>query len=361
VHKKSGNFLPDFLYYWSGALCFKFYASCFKNMATYDFIAIGDMVTDAFIRLETPSAHVDLDKNVREICMRFGDKVPYKEVIVIPAVGNSANAAVSASRLGLKSALVSNIGDDYFGKECLAALKKERVGAEYITAHKDKKTNYHYVLWFESERTILVKHEEYNYALPDIDSPKWVYLSSLGENSLPFHGQIERFLENHPETKLAFQPGTYQMKFGKEKMAYFYKRADVSFCNKEESQRILETKEDDIKKLLVMMRDLGPKIVVITDGTIGAYSYDGSKMLFMKPYPDPKPPYSRTGAGDAFSSTFTVALALGKDAREALRWGPINSMSVVQQVGARAGLLTRKTLDGYLASAPADYEPQHIS
>ena len=327
---------------------------------TYDFIAIGDMVTDAFIRLETPSAHIDVDHDVREICMRFGDKVPYKEVIVVPAVGNSANAAVSASRLGLKSALVSNIGDDYFGKECLAALGMEHVGIEYVTMQKDQKTNYHYVLWFESERTILVKHEEYNYALPDIDSPSWIYLSSLGGNSLPFHGLIERFLTNHPETKFAFQPGTYQMKFGKEKMAYFYKRADVFFCNKEESQRILETKEDDIKKLLAMMRELGPKIIVITDGTKGAYTYEGREMLFMRPYPDPKPPYSRTGAGDAFSSTFTVALALGKDVHEALRWGPINSMSVVQQVGARAGLLTRNVLEGYLASAPADYQPQNV-
>lgn len=329
-------------------------------MAQYDFIGIGDMVTDAFIRLETPSAHVDIDHNVREICLRFGEKVPYKEVIVVPAVGNSANAAVSAARLGLKSALVSNIGDDYFGKECLAALKEERVGTEYIASHKGQKTNYHYVLWFESERTILVKHEEYNYALPDIDSPKWIYLSSLGGNSLPFHGLIERFLVNHPETKFAFQPGTYQMKFGWEKMVYFYKRADVFFCNKEESQRVLETTESDIKKLLALMRDLGPKIVVITDGTKGAFSYDGTEMLYMKPYPDPKPPLNRTGAGDAFSSTFTVALALGKSVREALQWGPINSMSVVQQVGARAGLLTRNTLEGYLASAPPDYEPQEI-
>lgn len=329
-------------------------------MAKYDFIAIGDMVTDAFIRLEDPSAHVDVDRSVREICLRFGEKVPYKEVIVVPAVGNSANVAVSAARLGLKSALVSNIGDDYFGKECLAALKTERVGTEYITAHKGEKTNYHYVLWLGAERTILVKHEEYNYALPDIDSPKWIYLSSLAPNSLPYHGLIGRFLENHPETKFAFQPGTYQMKFGKEKMAYFYKRAEVSFCNKEESQRILETNEEDIKKLLVAMRGLGPNIVVITDGTKGAYSYDGSDMLFMKPYPDQKPPLNRTGAGDAFSSAFVVALALGKDMRESLRWGPVNSMSVVQQVGARAGLLTREMLEGYLASAPADYEPSRI-
>jgi len=148
------------------------------------------------------------------------------------------------------------------------------------------------------------------------------------------------------------------MKFGKESLKGIYKRSDLFLCNKEEAQRILEIEERDIKKLLKMMAALGPKITVITDGVKGAYSYDGKEMLFMRPYPDPKPPLERTGAGDAFSSTFTVALALGMNIRDALKWAPINPMSVVQQIGARAGLLTRKELEEYLAKAPDDYEPK---
>jgi len=330
------------------------------NKNKYDFIAIGDTVTDAFIRLDTEAAHIDIDKGTREICMRFADKIPYKEVYVIPAVGNSANAAVSAARLGLSSALVSNVGDDYFGEECLGALAKEKVATEFIKKHLGRKTNYHYVLWFEDDRTILIKHEEYEYGLPDIGNPRWVYFSSLGGNSLPFHKVVEKYLLDHSETKLAFQPGTYQMKFGKEALAGLYKRSEVFICNKEEAQRILGKDESDIKKLLQMVQDLGPKIVVITDGVNGAYTYDGQEFLFIRTYPDPRPPLQRTGAGDAFSSTFVVALILGKDIRTALRWAPINSMSVVQQIGARAGLLTQSELEKYLVSAPADYEPKII-
>ncbi len=329
-------------------------------MPTPDFLAIGDTVTDAFIRIKEASVHCDEHHGKCELCMRFGDKIPYEDVFVIPAVGNSANAAVSAARLGLASALVSNVGDDYYGKECLDALVAEHVGTEFMAAHKDRKTNYHYVLWYQDDRTILIKHEQYDYVLPDIGSPKWLYLSSLGENSAAFHSDLERYLVAHPEIKLAFQPGTFQMKMGRTALAGLYRRADIFFCNKEEAQRILEIEESDIKKLLAAMRELGPKIVVITDGTKGAYSYDGNKMLFMRAYPDPKPPYERTGAGDAFSSTFTVALALGMGMSEALRWGPINSMSVVQQVGARAGLLTRPELEKLLAAAPDDYVPQMI-
>lgn len=325
----------------------------------YDFIAIGDIVTDAFIKIKEATIE-DGDDGGTKICMNFGDKIPYEDVYIVPAVGNSANAAVSASRLSLKSALVTNLGDDYYGKECLDVLKKEKVGAEFVKIHKNKKTNYHYVLLFNEERTILIKHEEFEYLLPKIGNPKWIYLSSLSFNSLAFHSVIEKYLNERPEINLAFQPGTYQMKFGKSALAGIYKRANIFSCNKNESQRILETKETDIKKLLEGIHELGPKIVLITDGKRGAYAYDAGKMWFMPPYPDPKPPINRTGAGDAFSSTFTVAISLGKSVEEALKWGPVNSMSVTQQMGARAGLLTREKLEEYLVKAPADYRPRLI-
>ncbi|MEK7560001.1 MAG: carbohydrate kinase family protein [Patescibacteria group bacterium] len=326
----------------------------------YDFIGIGDMVTDAFIHLKEASVHCDINKEKCQICMRFGDKIPYDEVYVVPAVGNSANASVAAVRLGLKSALVTNIGDDFHGSECIEVLKKENVGTEFVKKHAGKKTSYHYVLWFDDDRTILIKHQEYEYSFPDIGKPKWIYLSSLGATSLSFHGILQKYFMQNPEVKLAFQPGTYQIKLGKDEMQFFYKRAEVVICNTDEAQRILETGVEDIKKLLKMMHDLGGKIVVITDGPKGAYAFTGSEAFFMPPYPDPKPPLERTGAGDAFSSTFVIALCSGLSIEDALRWAPVNSMSVVQEVGARAGLLTREKLEEYLKDAPEDYKPVKI-
>lgn len=329
-------------------------------LTSFDFIAIGDTVTDAFIRLKEASVHCTVDREKCEICMRFADKIPYESVTIIPAVGNSANAAVAASRLGLSTALVSNVGDDYFGTECVDALTRERVATDFVRVNAGAKTNYHYVLWYEDDRTILIKHEEYHYQLPDIDDPKWMYLSSLGENSLAFHGEIERYLALHPNVKLAFQPGTYQIKFGKGALVDLYTRTEIFICNTDEARRILGVEEADVKKLMSSLRALGPKIVVVTDGPKGAYADDGKIAWFMPPYPDPKPPFERTGAGDAFSSTFVVAIARGMSIPDALRWAPINSMSVVQQIGAHAGLLTEAQLKEWLAKAPASYMPKAI-
>lgn len=329
-------------------------------MEQYDFIAIGDSTTDAFIRLKEASVHCDINREKCEISMRFKDKIPYEEVYVVPAVGNAANASVAAARLGLKSALITNIGNDYFGEETLATLKKENVSTEFVAVNSGKKTNYHYVLWYEDDRTILIKHQEYDYHLPYFNDPKWVYFSSMGENSLPFHDVFEKYMSEHPNVKLAFQPGTYQMKFGRKKLEGIYKRAEVFISNKEEAQRILESSEPDVKKLMAEISKLGPKTAVVTDGVKGAYVSDGKSFWFMPPYPDPKPPYERTGAGDAFSSTFVAALCLGLRIEEALRWAPINSMSVVQYVGAREGLLSRYKMEKYLTEAPDNYVPKLI-
>jgi len=325
----------------------------------YDFIAIGDITIDAFIKLQNFSIHSDRGK--KEICINFGDKIPYKEVVEIPAVGNSPNAAVSASRLGLKSALITNLGDDENGQKCLDSLERDGVSNEFVKKHNGINTNYHYVLQYEEERTILIKHEEYPYEWPEIPPTKWLYLSSLGHNSLPYHQKIVEWLEEHPETKLAFQPGTFQMELGYEKLKNLYKVTTLFFCNKEEAQRILGIKETDIKILLRKMRDLGPKTIVITDGASGATTFNGEEMWHMPMYPDPAPPVDRTGAGDSFSSTLTSFLAIGLPIQEALKRAPINSMSVVQFTGAQEGLLTKKKLEQFLENAPTDYKAIKIS
>lgn len=328
-----------------------------------DFVAIGDTVVDAFIRLK--EAHLDEDHNLKtndmELCMVFGTKIPYDFVKVVYAVGNSANASVAASRLGLKSALISNLGKDDDGEKCMQSLLKDGVDTRYMRSYEGMKTNYHYVLWFGDERTILIKHEDFPYTLPlGAPGPRWLYLSSLNDKSLPYHHEIAQYLAEHPETKLAFQPGTFQIKLGAEILKNLYAHTEVFFCNVEEARIILKTEEPEPKNLAKMMTTLGPKIAVITDGPKGAFVYDGVDTWYMPVYPDPAPPYDRTGAGDSFASTFVSALALGKNPAEAITWAPINSMSVVQKIGAQEGLLTRPELEKYLAEAPENYHAKKL-
>ena len=325
-----------------------------------EFLAIGDIVIDAFIKLKQATIRGTPDSKDYEICMPFADKIPYEEMYILPAVGNAGNAVVSASRLGLKSALISNIGDDKEGILCLNSLKENKVNTDLVKINKGIKTNYHYVLGYEADRTILIKHEIYPYLLPEMEEPKWIYFSSVNETAFPFHLILADYLDTHTETKLAFQPGKFEIKLGKEKLARLYKHSEIFFCNVEEAKKILGIDALEIKDLLKSIYDLGPKNVVITDGPSGAYAYDGQDYLFIPIYPDPEPPYERTGAGDAFSSTVVSAIILGKTLAEALSWAGINAMSVVKYIGAQKGLLAREKLEEYLKVAPESYKVKKI-
>lgn len=330
----------------------------------YDFVAFGDIVVDAFIELNIDQADVseDMDTGRKTLHMPFGSKLPYNDVVVVDAVGNSPNAAVSAHRLGLNTALVTNVGNDSRGKDCLNALRQEGVHTDYVKVHEDKGTNYHFVLRYGPERTILINHEKYPYIIPDFAvAPRFIYFSSIGEHGVDFHFELAKYIKANPETKLVFQPGTFQIKLGPEKLKEIYEVTEIFFCNKEEAQEILCSDEQDVPTLIRAFKQLGPKMPVITDGPNGAYVVDEDDQGWHMPmYPDPAPPVDRTGAGDSFSSTFTAAIALGMTPAEALSWGPINSMSVVQHIGAQKGLLTMDQLKEFLANAPEDYKAKQV-
>lgn len=333
-------------------------------MSEIEVLAIGDVVTDAFIKLLDDRATAYENEEGKFLTMPFGTKVPFSHAEVIEAVGNAANAAVSFAKFGIKSGLVSNVGGDVHGRDILKSLHDKKVDSRLVIVNPNKVTNYHYVLWYKEERTILIKHEEYDYHWPRFratDIPEWVYFSSISKNALDhYHDFVSDWLEEYPEVKMAFQPGTYQLEAGVERLKRIYARTEVLVLNREESVLVTGGNHDNIHELLDKLHSYGPKIVCITDGPDGAYASDGTNKFKMPPYPDPAPPFERTGAGDAFASTFVAALIQGNNIEGALQWAPINSMNVVQHTGAQAGLLTEHEIGELLKKAPEWYKSEKI-
>ncbi len=329
----------------------------FKKKLTL--VSIGDIAIDAFIRIKEAHEVCSINSETCQLCLSFANKIPYEFDEIVPAVGNSANAAVTCAKLGFSSSLVTHLGKDKNGKDCINSLKKSGVSVSHVYSHKDKRTNYHYVLWYGPERTILVKHEEFPYHLPKLVKPDWIYLSSMGSNSLEYHKAIENYLLKNKSVKLAFQPGTYQMKMGIEVLKDIYARTEIFICNVEEAELITKSQTKDIRILSEKIYALGPKIVVITDGPKGSYSFDGKTILFIEAYPQ-EPAYERTGAGDTYSATFMAAIAYGETLETAMKWASVNSMNVCKFVGAQKGLITIPEIKIYLDKAPADWTTKEV-
>lgn len=328
-----------------------------------DVVSIGDIVTDAFIKLIDDQAVTYQNDQGKWLSVPFGTKIPFDHAEIVEAVGNASNAAVAFARLGLNSAFVTNVGGDTHGQDMIKALHKEKVDTRFVRINPGKNSNYHYVLWYKDERTILIKHEEYDYHWPHLrptETPKWVYFSSISEHAIEYHDQVADWLEANPEVLLAFQPGTFQMEAGTERLKRIYARSAVLILNREEAALVGGGNHEDIHDLFNKLHELGPHVVVITDGPNGAYASDGENRFSMPLYPDPAPPVDRTGAGDSFASTFVAALIKGNNLEGALQWAPINSMNVVQKVGAQAGLLTEEQIEFYLKRSPDWYHPTRL-
>ena len=320
-------------------------------------LAVGDINTNAFIKMNEEHGEITTDdKGYTRLSIEMGGKIPYDDVEEFRAGECSPNAAVSMTRLGLEVDLMTWIGDDEAGQHMVGYLKEQGVGTDYMVVEPGLKSNYHYVLRFGADRTKLQKFEDYSYQWREPSRvPDWIYLGVLGEKTWPLHEALLDYLNRNPSVKLVFQPGMFHLMWGAEKLADFYKRAEIVIMNREEAAELTGADRSSVTDLIKGLHDLGVTIAIVTDGADGAYASNGSGVLFMPNYPDPAPPFERTGAGDAFASTLSAALALGEPLEEALRWAPINSAYVVQKMGAQKGLLTYDELHGHLDNAPEDY------
>lgn len=315
----------------------------------FDIISIGDCTIDAFIRIGEASLH-KFNKEEQEICFPFGDKLPYEQLYMLTA-GNCNNAAIGCARLGLKAGFYGTIGKDSNGELIMERLRKEKVDTRFMHVQSKLPTNFHFVLWYHTERTILIKHQAFPYQMPKgIENTKWIYLSSIGEKGLQLHPAIVKMLREKPDMKMAFNPGTFQLRLGLAKLIPLFKHTEILFVNKEEAE-LLVGHLQTVRDLAEALHNHGPKTVVITDGLNGSYCLDEN--IFYKVGVYPHTPFEATGCGDAFASGFTSARIHGQSIAEAMCWGSRNGAGVATKVGPQDGLITNKEMQRDLKRHPS--------
>lgn len=303
-----------------------------------DVLAIGDTTQDIFLEMSDASLQCDLDGKNCRLCFDYANKIAVDRKTDVPAVGNAANHAVGAARLGLKAGLYTVVGDDVQGHLAADVLTENKVATDYVVFDSERGTNFSAVINFKSERTIFVYHEPRDYELPADAAAQWLYLTSAAaEGVQQLHQDVLEYLAKHPQTKLAFNPGTHQMALGRDTLLPLLKQTAVLFLNREESARVLGVDTADVATLMRGFLDIGVETFILTDGPDGSYASDGGTIWFLPIFRGPV--VERTGAGDAFGSGFLSARSTGHTVPEAMLWGNANSTSVVQYIGAREGLL----------------------
>lgn len=307
----------------------------------YDIISIGDTSLDVFLKINDASLMCSLDKETCWFCLNYTEKIPVSDIHFTPG-GNACNNAVGSSRLGLKTALYTVIGDDDSGRRIIDNIKREKVSDAYIRVEKNNPTNYSTALLYKTDRTLLVYHDLRSYKLPRLAAAQWVYFTSMGKGFEKVFKALTRYL-NSNGTKFVFNPGTHQLLAGRKVLDPILKITDVLILNKEEAFSLLGNHAKvPIQDIMHDLRNFGPELVVVTDGSQGAYGFDGHHSYRMPPMPAKV--IERTGAGDAFSTGLIAALAYGLPLSDALMWGSANAASVIEHIGPQAGLLTKEKM-----------------
>jgi sugar/nucleoside kinase (ribokinase family) len=228
-------------------------------------------------------------------------------------------------------------------------LEKENVNTQFLTVDGGE-TNYSTVITYQGERTIFVYHGKRDYIFPDnLPEAKWVYITSMGETFAPFYKKIIDWAGKNPNTKISFNPGSWQFKKWDESVEGILKRTTLLFVNREEAEKItgLKKGEYEEKILLDKLHERGVVTPVITDGTGGAMCFTEGR--YYKIGVMPIDAYERTGAGDAFGAGFLSAVIKGKSIEEALLWGTVNSSSVIGYTGPQKGLLYESQIEEWIA------------
>lgn len=315
-----------------------------------DVISVGDAIVDAFLTIHDANTNCVIKEG--DFCVRHGAKIIVDSCAFLLG-GNACNVAVGLSKMGFKSALSAEIGDDEFSEKIIKGLIKENIDTSLLLKTKGASSSFAIGINFKGERTLFVEHIEREHNFTFNKGTKWVYLTSLGHNWEDAYKKTLDFV-NENSLNLAFSPGTTQLNEINDLIKEVLKITKILFVNKEEAIKILnsnnqlESGSDDIKNLLVKLQEIGPKIVVITDGRNGSYLIDENReKMFLEMFPGE--PLERTGAGDAYTSGFLGATLYGLDNSMAMKFGSANASSVVQKIGAQPGLLSRKEIEEKLS------------
>lgn len=257
--------------------------------------------------------------------------------------GGASNAAVTFARQGFQSAFAGKIGKDPAGAEVLRVLKREDIDTKHVRVDDRLGTGYSIILLAPNgERTVLVyrgaSHELRSddfYKGAELDA-HWFYISSLAGN-MDLLKKLVQHASKH-KIKVALNPGNAELHQAK-KLKSLLPMVEILIANNEELSYLFGGEEPTQTMLNAMPHC---PYVVLTDGPRGSYASDGQTIYYAGQYAKVKV-VDRLGAGDAFCSGFTAAIAKGMSIEDALTLGSANSTSVVTRIGAKNGILRGTT------------------
>lgn len=295
-----------------------------------DVLCVGSATLDQFLTVDVP-----LNK------IRLGDKVLVKE-IETHSGGGASNAAISLSKFGLKVRILTKLGQDHAGEFIIKELQQHHV-KNICFHHSRKPTDSASIIDYkkDGDRVIYV-HKGASEDLTEEDfncsdlKTKWIYMATLMGNSFRTAKKIVKYAKDK-NVPLLFNPSLYLAEKGKIYLKPVLESTEILVLNWEEALALLGKHYGNPKEILVGLQELGPKIIIVTNGKNKMYAVNNNDFYSLLP-PSIKVVHT-AGAGDSFTAAFLAAHIKGYPFQECLKMGQANASSVIQAIGVKHRLL----------------------
>ena len=260
--------------------------------------------------------------------------------------GKGANQAVAVARLSEKKgacSFIAKVGDDVFGRETLARLKKDSITPRLIVDKKEPSGTALIMVDKKGQNIISVALGANGTLSPKDVEPYKKEIESAAILLMQLETPIKTVewaakVANQAKVTVILNPAP-----ACKLPASLYKLIDWITPNETEAELLTGVKVTDAKsaqKATEVLVKRGVKHVAITMGTKGCWCGDCQKL-----YPCRKvKAVDCVAAGDTFNGAFAVALAEGKTCSEAIDFAQKAAAISVTRPGAQASVPTRKEI-----------------
>lgn len=259
--------------------------------------------------------------------------------------GAPANFAYHAAQFGLRSCVVSAVGNDDSGREILDTLTEKGLNyliemVDYPTGTVQVELDGSGIPQYDIKEDTAWDNIPYTPELRELaGKARAVCFGSLAQRSETSRNTINRFLDDMPEEEgrlVVFDVNLRQNFYTKEILNRSMRRCDVLKINDEEITEVSRlfgipgSDFEEISRRLLERFNL--KMLILTCGVKGSYVFTPDGASFQ---PTPKVKVADTvGAGDSFTASFISAILKGKSVAEAHALAVETSAFVCTQKGA---------------------------
>ncbi len=279
--------------------------------------------------------------------------------------GNAHNEAVVLSRLGVRTLLVSKVGDDEVGTKLIEHLKNEDVDTEAVVKQEGLSTGINVVLYdgcgerrfLTNPKGSLRKFSEEDAIFKIEKFGKIVSFSCMFVSPLIDICAMERIfrkIKERPDTTLVVD--MVKPKNGEKiedlrpvlkYIDYFLPNSEELFLLSDVQTPVLDRRKKE-SEIVSSLLSYGVKHIIVKGGKEGCRIYEDSRFSIIPAY-ESAAVTDTTGAGDSFVSGFIYGLTNNMSLEECARFANATASCCVEKAGATEGILSiDKPMERYL-------------